>query len=129
MIFVKNSHFVWAPTRQRKLRKKLGRLVRSPKDTLDDMLEEHIKEVQTLLSEKKSEFQDSEDLSSRTDEGPQTMVTGLRSPPPPSGSHTPKRFEPGAGPSELLRSPRGPTLGYFSVSSPRSPRSPVKKTF
>ena len=53
MIFVKNSHFVWNPSRQRKMRKKLGNLIQSPKDGLDDMLEQHLEEVQNLLLEKK----------------------------------------------------------------------------
>ena len=44
MIFVKNSHFVWNPSRQRKMRKKLGNLIQSPKDGLDDMLEQHLEE-------------------------------------------------------------------------------------
>jgi histone deacetylase 6 len=131
MIFVKNSHFVWDPTRQRKLRKKLGNLVKSPKDTLDDMLEQHIEEVQALLLEKKSDFEEMNDLSSRTDEGPQTMATGLRSPPLPSGAHTPKHFERGArqeSGTNLLKSPRMPPVGMFGVS-PKSPRSPIKRMF
>ncbi|KAH9878770.1 hypothetical protein IAQ61_002044 [Plenodomus lingam] len=52
-IFVKNSHYVWDPSRQRKVRRKLGNLVRSSKDTLDDMLEEHLEEIKTLLLEKR----------------------------------------------------------------------------
>ena len=133
-IFVKNSHFVWDPTRQRKLRKKLGNLVQSPKDTLDDMLEEHLEEVQNLLLQKKSEFEETNGLSSQTDEAQQMAMGGLRSPPLPSGAHTPKQSALGLREGSVpqsMRSPKMPALGYFSVSSasPRSPRSPMKRTF
>ncbi|KAI4908918.1 hypothetical protein J4E90_008656 [Alternaria incomplexa] len=120
MIFVKNSHFVWNPSRQRKMRKKLGNLIQSPKDSLDDMLEQHLDEVQSLLLEKKSEFEEMNDISSRTDEGPQNTVAGLRSPPVASASHTSRRFEQEAA-SNLLKSPKMPQMGLFSASSPRSP--------
>lgn len=127
MIFVKNSHFVWDPTRQRRLRKKLGNLIKSPKNTLDDMLEEHLEEVTNLLLEKKSEFEEQTDLSSRTDEGIQAVVTGLKS--PPFG----KYFEPGfrqESASLMHSSPRLPAVGLFGVpsTSPRSPRSPSKRS-
>ncbi|KAI4693834.1 uncharacterized protein J4E84_002410 [Alternaria hordeiaustralica] len=120
MIFVKNSHFVWNPSRQRKMRKKLGNLIQSPKDSLDDMLEQHLDEVQSLLLEKKSEFEEMNDISSRTDEGPQNTAAGLRSPPVASASHTSRRFEQEAA-SNLLKSPKMPQMGLFSASSPRSP--------
>jgi histone deacetylase 6 len=129
MIFVKNSHFVWDPSRQRKMRKKLGNLVQSPKDNLDDMLEEHLEEVQSLLLEKKRVFEETHDLSSRTDEGPQNMATGLRSPPVLGASQISKRFDAGSrqeGAANLLRSPRMPQMGSFSANSP-SPRSPIKR--
>ena len=124
MIFVKNSHFVWDPSRQRKLRKKLGHLIKSNKDTLDDMLEEHLEQVQSLLLEQKSEFdEETDDMSSRTDEGPQTVearTSRIR-----SVSHTSRLSDA----SDILRSPRLPQIGLFTVSSPRSPRSPMKRTF
>jgi histone deacetylase 6 len=85
-IFVKNSHYVWDPARQRKLRRKLGNLVKSPQDSLDTMLEEHLKEVQDLLLEKKSEYEEMNDVSSRTDDQVQATV---RSPPLFSGPFTP----------------------------------------
>ncbi|KAL6708309.1 Histone deacetylase hda1 [Coniothyrium glycines] len=125
MIFVKNSHFVWDPSRQRKLRKKLGRLVQSPKETLDDMLEEHLEDVQNLLLERKSELGESDDYSSRTDDGAQAMVSGLRSPPLPGGSHTPRR----SGPPEASRSPLLPPVGMWTVPDSRSPRSPMRRAF
>jgi histone deacetylase 6 len=125
MIFVKNSHFVWDPSRVRKMRKKLGNLVKSPKDTLDDMLEEHLPEVQTLLTEKKNEWEETNDLSSRTDEGPQS---GLRSPPLPSGMHTPRNGTRGESMSNALRNAL-PQMGMFGVSSPKGPRSPVKRPY
>ncbi|PZC92245.1 AcuC, Deacetylase, histone deacetylase and acetoin utilization protein [Pyrenophora tritici-repentis] len=126
MIFAKDSHFVWDPSRQRKVRKKLGNLRKSPKDTLDEMLEEHLEEVQTMLLRKKSELDEMSDLSSRTDDGPQAMDTELRSPPLPSASQTPKRFEAGGrqeNASRLLKSPKLPPVGMFGVT----PKSPVKR--
>ena len=109
------------------MRKKLGNLRKSPKDTLDDMLEEHLEEVQTLLLRKKSELDDTSDLSSRTDDGPQAMDTGLRSPPLPSASQTPKRLEAGGrqeSASKTLKSPKMPTVGMFGVT----PKSPIKRS-
>lgn len=125
---------MWDPSRQRKLRKKFGNIVKSPKNTMDDMLEEHLEEVQNLLLEKKSEFEETNGLSSQTDEGQQFAAGGLRSPPLLSGAHTPKFPEPGSrqeGVPNSLRSPRLPPVGLFSVSSmsPRSPRSPMKRAF
>lgn len=98
------------------------------------MLEEHLEEVQNLLLEKKSEFEETNGMSSQTDEALQTAAGGLRSPPLPSGAHTPKMQAMGLREGSVpqsLRSPKLPTLGYFSVSSasPRSPRSPMKRTF
>jgi len=66
------------------------------------------------------------DLSSRTDEGPQHMATGLRSPPLPSASQTPKRFDPGnRQEGAILKSPKMPQMGLFSASP--GPRSPIKR--
>lgn len=122
---------MWDPNRQRKLRKKFGKLVKSKKDQLDEMLVEHFREVQTLLSEMKSEFEEKAAQSSQTDEDLNSSVGGLRSPPLPSGAHTPKHSSVGLREEQTLRSPKMPALGYFSVSSasPRSPRSPMKRTF
>jgi histone deacetylase 6 len=117
------------------MRKKLGHLIQSPKDTLDDMLEHHLDEVQALLLKKKSEYEEMNDSSSRTDDGPQTVAKELRSPPIPSSSHTPKQLERGSrqeSVNNLLKSPRLPQMGLFSTASsmsPKSPRSPMKRTF
>ena len=124
MIFVKNSHFVWDPSRVRKMRKKLGNLVKSSKDTLDDMLEEHLEEVQQLLLEKKNQFEEMNDLSSRTDEGPKS---GLRSSPLPSSVHTPRNGARGESAANALRNAM-PPMGIFSAS-PKGPRSPVKSPY
>lgn len=127
-IFVKNSHFVWDPTRVRKVRRKLGNLVKSPKDTLDEMLEEHFEEVQTMLLEMKNDSEENTASSSQTDEGPQSISGGLRSP-PIIGNNTSRAS--GNRGDDNLRSPRMPALGYFSATaaSPRSPRSPLKRAF
>lgn len=127
MIFVKNSHFVWDPSRQRKMRKKLGNLIQSPKDTLDDMLEQHLEEVQDLLWEKKSEFEELNEISSRTEEGPQNVATGLQSSPLPTAPYASKRFETANAPN-ALKSPRMPAVGLFAVSPKTSgARTPMKR--
>jgi histone deacetylase 6 len=111
------------------MRKKLGHLIQSPKDTLDDMLEHHLDEVQTLLLKKKSEYEEMNDSSSRTDDGPQTVANELRSPPIPKQLERGSRQE---SVNNLLRSPRLPQMGLFSTASsmsPKSPRSPIKRTF
>lgn len=100
-IFIKNSHYVWDPSRQRKLRRKLGNLVKSTEDSLDTMLESHLGEVQQLLLDKKAEYEEANDVSSLTDE-PMQMVGG--------GS---------------LRSPKMPLLGMFGVGA--SPKNPMKR--
>lgn len=129
---MKNSHYVWNPNKSRKLRK-LGHLVHSAKDTLNDMLDYHMDEVKTLLLDKKQQWEEMHGTSSRTDEEAQTLVTGLRSPPLPSGTHTPKPLSPGPRNNlnivNPLRSPKMPALGMFGVTSPRSPRSPMKRPF
>jgi histone deacetylase 6 len=109
------------------MRKKLGNLVKSSEDTLDDMLEAHLKEVQDLLLEKKSEFEETTDSSSRTDEGMQSMTSGLRSPPLPSGLHTPKNGARQESASNALRNAM-PSIAMFGVS-PKGPRSPVKRPY
>jgi histone deacetylase 6 len=101
------------------MRRKLGNLVRSSEDSLDRMLDEHFGDVTDLLGEKRKEW---EEEFGRTSEG-EGSAAGLRSPPLQGGR--------GAGVGEVMKSPKGPPLGLFSVSahSPRSPRSPLKRTF
>jgi histone deacetylase 6 len=125
-IFVKNSHYVWDPARQRKLRRKLGNLIKSPQDSLDTMLEEHIKEVQDLLLEKKNEFEEMDDQSSRADEQIPANAP-LRSPPALGRAFTPVSRQESV--AAALKSPKMPAMGYFNVSSPtpKSPRSPLKR--
>ncbi|KAH7089892.1 putative histone deacetylase [Paraphoma chrysanthemicola] len=125
-IFVKNSHFVWDPSRQRKLRRKLGNLIKSPQDSLDTMLEEHQKEVQDLLLERRSEYEEMNDVSSRTDD---QVQTALRSPPLFGGPFTPNSRQESM--TKAVKSPILPPVGIFSMPShsPRSPRSPLKKTY
>ncbi|KAH3955578.1 hypothetical protein HBH64_124100 [Parastagonospora nodorum] len=125
-IFVKNSHFVWDPSRQRKLRRKLGNLVQSTEDTLDAMLEAHMEDVQKLLLEKTAEYAEMNDVSSLTDD--QIPATGpLRSPPALARAFTPRVRQESM--SDALKSPKLPAVGFFSVPShsPRSPRSPLKR--
>jgi len=127
-IFIKNSHYVWDPSRQRKLRRKLGNLVKSPQDSLDSMLEAHLVEVQKLLLEKKSEYEEMNDTSSHTDDQMQ-MTSGLRSPPQLGAAFTPSTRQSSVPKAE--KTPKMPPVGFFSVSSPspRSPRSPLKRGF
>ncbi|PSN68434.1 putative histone deacetylase [Corynespora cassiicola Philippines] len=95
LIFVEKDHAVWDPSRQRKLRKKWGKLVKSNKDNLNSMLVEHEQEVQELLLKMRSSFEEEA----------------------PSGTNTPR--------GESLKSPKLPPMGFFSVSNngPRSPRA------
>jgi histone deacetylase 6 len=91
------------------------------------MLDVHFKEVQDLLLEKKSEYEEMNDMSSRTDD--QVPATAaLRSPPLLGRAFTPNPRQESV--SNALKSPKLPQVGYFSVSShsPRSPRSPLKRT-
>jgi histone deacetylase 6 len=90
------------------------------------MLEEHLKEVQDLLLEKKNEFEEMNDLSSRTDEQIPANAP-LRSPPALGRAFTPAARQESVG--AALKSPKMPAMGYFNVSSPapKSPRSPLKR--
>ncbi|KAF2471383.1 uncharacterized protein BDR25DRAFT_26767 [Lindgomyces ingoldianus] len=129
LVFVASTHHVWEPTRQRKIRKKYGKLKKSQCNNLNEMLVEHQDEVKEYLLRKKSEFEESEMETKLADD----IRSGLRSPPLPSGSNTPRpnnvEARPGSVPASL-RSPKMPQVGYFTVSnSPRSPRSPMKRTF
>ncbi|KAF2129034.1 hypothetical protein P153DRAFT_357507 [Dothidotthia symphoricarpi CBS 119687] len=126
-IFVKNSHFAWDPARAKKLRRKLGNLVRSPMETLDTMLREHEEEVQSLLLKKKSEYAEDYLTSSVADERPQPTANGLRSPLPISRAQTP-RGELGARHEGPTNSVKGPPRGFFTVPS-QAPKSPLKRTF
>jgi histone deacetylase 6 len=78
------------------------------------------------------------DISSRTDEGPQaTSIVGggggggLQSSPLPNTAYTSKRFEPGGRPENALnalKSPKMPAVGLFGVSPKTSgTRSPLKR--
>jgi len=132
-IFVKNSHYVWDPTRQRKLRRRLGNLVRSTKDTLDEMLDAHLEEIQALLLEKRSEFEEKNNLSTCADQGLQSLAAGFRSPCFPGPSNAANPIDPGLrheSVARMLRSPKMPPVGMFSMppTSPRSPMSPIKRS-
>lgn len=128
-IFVKNSHYVWDPTRQRKLRRRLGNLVRSTKDTLDEMLDVHLEEVKALLLEKKSESETNHDVSSRADEGRQSLAAGFQSPSLPGPLNPASSAESGLRRAKILQSPKMPPVAMFSMppTSPRGPMSPIIK--
>jgi histone deacetylase 6 len=90
------------------------------------MLVAHMAEVQKYLLEKTAEYEEMNDVSSRTDD--QIPAAGpLRSPPSLARAFTPKARQESV--SDALKSPKMPALGYFSVPShsPRSPRSPMKR--
>ncbi|KAF2118870.1 hypothetical protein BDV96DRAFT_596684 [Lophiotrema nucula] len=133
LVFVAKSHHVWDPIRQRKLRRKYGNLKRSGHDELNEMLLEHQSEIQSLLLKKKSEYEEQEEQASIANRVTQEL---LKHPPLSSRTGTPKLNNLDGGHGSVpaaLRSPRDnlPPMGYFSVSSnsPRSPRSPMKRTF
>ena len=87
------------------------------------MLAEHKEEVQALLLQRKQAHEE-ENAAIRLAEEEQY---GLRSPPLPGVLQSSRE---GRHPSTpLIKSPKMPPLGYFNVSSPKSPRSPMKRTF
>jgi histone deacetylase 6 len=90
------------------------------------MLETHLREVQDLLLERKSVYEEMNDMSSRTDDQ-MPAAPALRSPPTLGRAFTPHSRQEST--SNALKSPKLPPMGYFSVSahSPRSPRSPLKR--
>lgn len=103
------------------------------------MLEHHFSEVQDSLLAKKAEKED--EIAEANDEI-MSSGGGLKSPGLPIGPGGAAAAAGGGGggttPGRSSRaeagftSPKLPVLGYFSVtghSSPRSPRSPLKKTF
>ncbi|KAF2145942.1 uncharacterized protein K452DRAFT_220067 [Aplosporella prunicola CBS 121167] len=57
-IFVSDTHGAWDPSRQRKLRKKYGNLIRSPQSDIPNMLEEHRSQVIELLLEETEEWRE-----------------------------------------------------------------------
>lgn len=135
MIFVQHDHLVWDPSRYRKPRKKWGRLIRSDKEKLDDMLSHHLDAVQDYLYEKKNEYEEQ-------DEGLNNLLnhqqSGLRSPPLPSGTRSPRLPDSRQGSVPSAGNANMPPLGFFTVSnsprmsstnSPRSPRSPLRGEF
>src|SRR5262249_49934916 len=113
LVFVANNHHVWDPNRQRKIRRKYGKLKKSDHSDLNEMLAEHMEEVQELLLQKKAEREEEDKLLHMAEEEQQ----GLRSPPLASGFASPQSS--GAEAYQTtnkapLRSPRlsqGPQLG------------------
>ncbi|KAF2016574.1 hypothetical protein BU24DRAFT_346359 [Aaosphaeria arxii CBS 175.79] len=150
-VFVANNHHVWDPNRTRKIRRKYGKLKKSDHSDLNEMLAEHMEEVQAILLEKKTAYElEMKELSMAAEEEEHKLEQQdqpLRSPPLPSEFASPRVSDIDVRPSSNggaaaggratpLRSPRlssqGPQLGFFSVpstSSPRSPKSPMKRTF
>lgn len=133
LVFVANSHHAWDPNRQRKLRRKYGRLKRSGADNLNEMLAEHMEEVQMLLLEKKTAYEQEQDDDEGDKEG---IVTdeehqSLKSPPLASGFTSPRfsSVEARHGGGVGIKASNGPPVGIFTLNTPRSPRSPMKKTF
>ncbi|KAF2710887.1 putative histone deacetylase [Pleomassaria siparia CBS 279.74] len=121
LIFVQDTHLVWDPTRNRKVRKKYGNLQKSSKNKVNEMLIEHKEEVLGLLLRKKNEYE-------RIEEEDTPMVNskqyGLRSPPLPGASTPITRH--GSTPTSL-KSPKMPPVGMFNVSG--NPKSPLRRTF
>lgn len=132
-IFVKTTHPTWDPTRTRKLRKKWGRLVRSEKTTLDEMLGAHMDDVRRYLLERKRDVEDDALTDDDATDGPnsQQQQQGLRSPPLPMSDPVPQSPRQGVS----MRGGDGmrmPPVGFFSVpgaQSPRSPMSPLRQDF
>jgi histone deacetylase 6 len=80
------------------------------------MLEAHMKDVQDYLIEKKEEYEEMNDVSSRADDQI-PAVEPLKSPPALGRGFTPR-----------TRQGSVPKMGYFTVPSHSpSPRSPLKR--
>ncbi|KAF1997240.1 hypothetical protein P154DRAFT_579163 [Amniculicola lignicola CBS 123094] len=129
LIFVANSHDVWNPNRQKKHRRKWGKLKRSEHESIHEMLIENQEEVQELLLQYKSEYEEEDERTSNVTDD--VLDRGLKS--PVIGS---RRIEMSVDLSQNVptsaRSPtKLPPVGLFTVSShsPRSPKSPMKRTF
>jgi histone deacetylase 6 len=89
------------------------------------MLEAHMKDVQDYLIEKKEEYEEMNDVSSRADDQI-PAVEPLKSPPALGRGFTPRTRQ-GSVP-DALKSPQMPKMGYFTVPSHSpSPRSPLKR--
>lgn len=123
-IFVKQSHFAFNRSTNKKLRKKLGNLQQSDWDTLDEMLVGHREEVQDLLLEKKSEFAEETETSTPTDDDQQAAQNGgFRSPPLSLDAQSIK-----ARHANGLRSL--PPVGVFSSPKPSgTPSSPMRRPY
>jgi hypothetical protein len=87
------------------------------------MLEAHFEQVQNLMLEMRSEYEERNGTSSQPDD-PSLASRGLRSPPRFGGAMTPISWQ-----GSAQNGARGPQLGIFSVTSPKSPRSPLKRAF
>ncbi|KAJ4289743.1 Histone deacetylase hda1 [Kalmusia sp. IMI 367209] len=124
-IYVQPNHTVWDPTRTRKLRKKWGKLIRSEKTTLDDMLAHHMEEVQQLLLQKKHDDEGQSDDKTRPTDSQQHGQGSL--PLPMSEMQTPRQ-----GSVPISRNGEGhgmPPIGLYTIgaNSPRSPSSPLRQ--
>lgn len=148
-----HTHLAWDPSRVRKLRKKYGNLVKSPRSNLNEMLAEHQQEVFDLLLSETEEWRttqrqkelEEETLARATMTMPgvgigvglggqpqqSVIVTGIQRPGNGGSGFTMERSRSLNSPlpqtsTPLGKSPRGPPIGMFSVGS-GSPRSPVKR--
>lgn len=65
-IFVADNHAAWDPSRQRKLRKKYGNVLRSPHSDLSNMLEEHRDTVTDVLLQKTEEWREEQAIAAKT---------------------------------------------------------------
>ncbi|OCK79599.1 hypothetical protein K432DRAFT_63137 [Lepidopterella palustris CBS 459.81] len=115
LVFVANNHLAWDPSRTRKLRKKYGKLVRSPHTNLNEMLAEHKSEVTRLLLE------DTEGWRKEQAQHNSTKRSAANS----FSLRLDERDMRAASVPNSLRSPGMPPVGMFTVSS--SPRSPIKR--
>lgn len=119
---MKQSHFVFNRSSNKKPRKRLGDLQQSEWDTLDEMLVGHRGEVQDMLLERKSDFEEDTEESTPTDDDQQALNGGFRSPPQGLDAQAIK-----ARHANGLRSL--PSVGLFPSPVPRSPRSPMGRPF
>lgn len=129
-IFVASNHAAWDPERTRKPRKKYGKLHKSSKENLNEMLVKHRSEVTEILDEEthewRLEMEEQEDQKRIKIKMENAAVYGLN-----GVALRPQEREIRAGSMPtLVRSPgRPPPMGTFSLGVPRgaeSPRTPKR---
>jgi histone deacetylase 6 len=132
LIFVTPEHNFWCSELSRKPKKRFGKVIQSPKQTITDMLIEHKDDVFELILRETTEWRSRrkrkgqiKSMEATSPIGP--LISSKGSLPPISNfalpkSTTPPVRSPGLHPGDALHAPRGSGAGTPNITSP--PRSP-----